>query len=57
MGDELSIPGWTLRVWHMDGRRVDRVRFVPAPEPSADAGADSGGSDPADDRPAGGTSP
>ncbi len=28
-GDELAIPGWTLRVSRMDGRRVDRIRFVP----------------------------
>ncbi len=31
VGDELNIPGWTVQVSRMDGRRVDRIRFVPAP--------------------------
>jgi len=35
VGDELRVPGWTLRVSRMDGRRVDRIRFVPAPEAGA----------------------
>ncbi|MEO7058136.1 MAG: hemolysin family protein [Lapillicoccus sp.] len=30
VGDEVSVPGWTLRVSRMEGRRVDRIRFVPA---------------------------
>ena len=29
VGDEVGIPGWTIRVAGMDGRRVDRLRFVP----------------------------
>jgi CBS domain containing-hemolysin-like protein len=29
VGDEVQIEGGTLRVERMDGRRVDRVRFIP----------------------------
>jgi CBS domain containing-hemolysin-like protein len=29
VGDEVEIDGGTLRVERMDGRRVDRIRFVP----------------------------
>jgi CBS domain containing-hemolysin-like protein len=29
IGDEVAIPGWAVRVVAMDGRRVDRLRFVP----------------------------
>ncbi len=29
--DEVSVPGWVIRVAAMEGRRVDRLRFVPAP--------------------------
>lgn len=29
VGDELSMPGWRLRVVAMEGRRVNRVRFSP----------------------------
>jgi len=50
VGDELSVPGWTLRVTRMEGRRVDRIRLVPAPE--TDREADDG--DPASRGPAGG---
>ncbi|GAA1893276.1 hemolysin family protein [Lapillicoccus jejuensis] len=32
-GDEVPLEGWTLRVARMEGRRVDRVRIVPAGEP------------------------
>ncbi|GAA1347500.1 hemolysin family protein [Falsarthrobacter nasiphocae] len=32
-GDAIELPGGTLTVERMDGRRVDRVRFHPAPEP------------------------
>lgn len=32
VGDELSLPGWRLRVVVMEGRRVDRVRFTPQAE-------------------------
>ena len=42
VGDELSIPGWTLRVSRMDGRRVDRIRFVPTPAAAADPPANEG---------------
>ncbi|QEH92800.1 HlyC/CorC family transporter [Dermacoccus abyssi] len=37
-GDELSMPGWRLRVMSMDGRRVNRVRFTPMSEVTTDAG-------------------
>jgi CBS domain containing-hemolysin-like protein len=30
-GDEVVVDGWRARVERMDGRRVDRVRLVPAP--------------------------
>ncbi|MEP7017468.1 MAG: hemolysin family protein [Actinomycetota bacterium] len=32
VGDEISVPGWNVRVDAMDGRRVDRLRFTPAPD-------------------------
>ena len=32
VGDELALPGWTVRVARMDGRRVDRLRFIPKPD-------------------------
>jgi CBS domain containing-hemolysin-like protein len=34
VGDEVSVPGWTLRVDAMDGRRVDRLRFTPVEDES-----------------------
>ncbi|MCC9146510.1 MULTISPECIES: hemolysin family protein [unclassified Arthrobacter] len=36
-GDRVSVPGGVLEVERMDGRRIDRVSFIPAEE-----GADSG---------------
>jgi len=30
-GDEIEIEGGSLQVIHMDGRRVERLRFIPAP--------------------------
>ncbi len=44
VGDELTLPGWVVRVARMDGRRVDRLRFIPAPEEPAgdEAGSPSG---------------
>ncbi|MGN8027859.1 hemolysin family protein [Microbacterium sp. 22242] len=39
-GDEVAVPGGTLHVVRMQGRRVDRIRFTPDPEPDA---ADSEG--------------
>ncbi|MEP7369231.1 MAG: hemolysin family protein [Dermatophilaceae bacterium] len=35
VGDEVSVPGWTVRVDAMDGRRVDRLRFTPTDDESA----------------------
>jgi CBS domain containing-hemolysin-like protein len=34
VGDEVSVPGWTIRVDAMDGRRVDRLRFTPTDDES-----------------------
>ncbi len=34
-GDEVAVPGGVLLVRHMDGMRVDQLRFEPAPEPAA----------------------
>jgi CBS domain containing-hemolysin-like protein len=36
VGDEVSVPGWTVRVDAMDGRRVDRLRFTRVPEGTGD---------------------
>src|SRR5450759_4501371 len=35
VGDEVSVPGWSVRVDAMDGRRVDRLRFTPTEVESA----------------------
>jgi CBS domain containing-hemolysin-like protein len=44
VGDVVTVAGWRLSVSRMDGRRVDRLRVVPAPEdPSSEESADSGG--------------
>jgi CBS domain containing-hemolysin-like protein len=32
VGDEVSVPGWTMRVDAMDGRRIDRLQFTPHAE-------------------------
>jgi CBS domain containing-hemolysin-like protein len=42
VGDEVPLPGWVVRVARMDGRRVDRLRFIPVPDAAA---ADDGGSE------------
>lgn len=45
-GDEVTLPSGTLRVTRMEGRRVDRLRWVPAgltPGRPASAGLSSGG--------------
>jgi CBS domain containing-hemolysin-like protein len=45
VGDEVTLPGWTVRVARMDGRRVDRLRFIPNPEeppPSDEDGEPAG---------------
>ena len=34
VGDMVSVPGWTLRVDAMDGRRIDRLRFTPVVDES-----------------------
>jgi CBS domain containing-hemolysin-like protein len=42
VGDSVHVPGWRINVVGMEGRRVDRLRFVPDPESLPDA-ADGGG--------------
>jgi CBS domain containing-hemolysin-like protein len=37
VGDELELETGTLRVERLDGRRIDRIRFTPSPEPVATA--------------------
>jgi CBS domain containing-hemolysin-like protein len=37
VGDEVAIPAGTLRVVRMDGRRIDRIRFTPDPDPTPNA--------------------
>jgi CBS domain containing-hemolysin-like protein len=37
VGDELVLDGWRVRVLDMDGRRVDRIRFVPTNRASGSA--------------------
>ncbi|RKT77335.1 CBS domain containing-hemolysin-like protein [Terracoccus luteus] len=45
-GDVVAVPGWRITVAGMEGRRVDRLRFVPDPdtavEPWPATGADAG---------------
>jgi CBS domain containing-hemolysin-like protein len=38
VGDTVTVPGWTVRVEAMDGRRVDRLRFTPHPPEPDEAG-------------------
>ena len=41
VGDSVPVPGGTLRVDTLEGRRVDRIRFTPAP--SAQEQTEKGG--------------
>jgi CBS domain containing-hemolysin-like protein len=36
VGDEVPIEGGTLRVERLEGRRVDRIRYTPDPEPAGE---------------------
>jgi CBS domain containing-hemolysin-like protein len=45
VGDTVHVPGWRINVVGMEGRRVDRLRFVPDPDTLPDAGAASEGVD------------
>ncbi len=38
VGDTVHVPGWRIKVVGMEGRRVDRLRFVPDPDSLPDAG-------------------
>lgn len=42
VGDSVDIEDGTIEVQRMDGRRVDRVRFTPAPMPHDDEAAEGG---------------
>jgi CBS domain containing-hemolysin-like protein len=37
IGDTVELVSGTLRVERLDGRRIDRIRFTPKPEPEEDA--------------------
>ncbi len=41
-GDSVHVPGWRINVVGMEGRRVDRLRFVPDPDSLPDAGRGAG---------------
>ena len=47
VGDVVRLPGWRIHVVGMEGRRVDRLRFVPDPEslPHDGVGDDGGAGD------------
>lgn len=47
VGDVVHVPGWVIHVVGMEGRRVDRLRFVPDP----DSLPPTGDGAPADDEP------
>jgi magnesium and cobalt exporter, CNNM family len=38
-GDSVKVPGYTITVTEMDGRRIARLRVAPAPRPAAAPGA------------------
>jgi CBS domain containing-hemolysin-like protein len=48
VGDEVAVPGGTLRVERLDGRRIDRLRYMPEKAYDGDADA-SDASDASDD--------
>jgi putative hemolysin len=37
-GDSVKVPGYTIAVTEMDGRRIARLRVTPAPRPAPAAG-------------------
>ncbi|MCG2622642.1 hemolysin family protein [Arthrobacter sp. I2-34] len=43
VGDTVAVEGGVLEVERMDGRRVDRVRFIPAPQPATDSSDEGSG--------------
>jgi hypothetical protein len=58
VGDVVRLPGWRIHVVGMEGRRVDRLRFVPDPESLPHDGAagarDAAGAGPDGRMPSGG---
>jgi len=53
-GDSVKVPGYTITVTEMDGRRIARLRVTPAPRPAPAPGTPSPGT-PAAGTPAAGT--
>lgn len=53
VGDVVDLPGWTVRVMRMDGRRVDRLRFAPVLGPASTPSRP----EPPNDRPSGPVGP
>jgi len=43
VGDSIEIEDGVIEVQRMDGRRVDRVKFIPAPMPADGSAAVEGG--------------
>jgi CBS domain containing-hemolysin-like protein len=39
VGDVVRIPGWTIHVAGMAGRRIDRLRFIPGPDVAEPVGS------------------
>jgi CBS domain containing-hemolysin-like protein len=48
VGDVVRLAGWRINVVGMEGRRVDRLRFVPDPDSLPQGDDDAGSADPAD---------
>jgi CBS domain containing-hemolysin-like protein len=46
VGDVVRVPGWRINVVGMEGRRVDRLRFVPDPSSVPPTDADKGSAGP-----------
>jgi CBS domain containing-hemolysin-like protein len=46
VGDDVRIDAGTLRVERLDGRRIDRLRFLPAPDGAPPGTADARGGGP-----------
>ena len=53
-GDSVKVPGYTIMVTEMDGRRIARLRVTPAPRPAPAPGTPAPGT-PAPGTPAPGT--
>jgi CBS domain containing-hemolysin-like protein len=49
VGDTVSLPEGALRVERLDGRRIDRLRFIPSPDEAAQTAEDAATARLADD--------